>query len=163
MDGEPLVKLDKSKLDEMDRLANEQAAKESAELLNVTKTIADAAKSAGIQSGQVPTQAQNEAMLSNMKQAMFPMIKQQILQEEAGTRFIANCLDKADTLKAANLCNQQAEEQYPSEEEEMEDFDEWNPSIKKEVLGEINTFLSSIDCIKAANDMSELEKCGFGQ
>ena len=163
MDGKALVKLDKSKLEAMDRLTNLEAAKESDQLLGLAEKMADAAKKAGMKSGQLPTEAQGEAMVNNMKQAMFPMVKQQILKEEAGARFMAKCLDKADSLKDANQCNQEALEKYPSEDDDTDDLEEWNPIIKKDILGEINNFLTSIDCIKAAKDMSELEQCGFGE
>ena len=52
---------------------------------------------------------------------------------------------------------QQKSNQMSGEKEE--DFEEWNPKIKKEVLGYIDQGLVAVECMKKASSMSDIEKC----
>lgn len=149
--------LDKSMLDELDAKAEKQAAKESADMQEAFKMMAEASKKAGIKEGEKATESQRKAMEQNMKNAVFPMMKKRILDQAAMMDFGKECFSAADTVEDANKCTKQAEEKFPSGD--LKTFDEWNPEIKKELLIDMDKFLGSIDCIKAANDMGGLEKC----
>ena len=158
MAGMKPLELDKTKLDAMDKKADLEASKNVSGAQEAFKSMAEAAKQAGIKKGDTPTAEQAENMMANMKNKMFPMIKQKVLKEEAMVRFGAECFKDAETLKDANKCNDIADEKFP-DQESSEKFDAWTPEIKAETLNGINQFLGSIDCIKASTNMGELEKC----
>ena len=150
-------KLDKSKLDAMDKQAKAEAAKSSDDMAELRKVMATAAKNAGIKDGERATQTQEEAMKSSMMEAMLPRMKQEILSEEKMMRFGYECLGKADTLKEANECNNKTNAMSGEQEEP---FDEWNPETKKEILGFLDQYINEmVPCIKKAQSMQDAEQC----
>lgn len=158
MEGKQPEELDKSSLDELDKQADIKAAQDVQGIKEMKSRMTEAAKQAGVKEGESPTTAQGEAMMQNMQSAMFPKIKKNALQQVELMEFGKECLGAADTLKAANKCAKEANEKYPSGDD-MEVFEEWNPQIKQELLNDINSFGSSLDCIKASTDMTALQKC----
>lgn len=158
MEGKQPEELDKSSLDELDKQADIKAAQDVQGIKEMKSRMTEAAKQVGVKEGESPTTAQGEAMMQNMQSAMFPKIKKNALQQVELMEFGKECLGAADTLKAANKCAKEANEKYPSGDD-MEVFEEWNPQIKQELLNDINSFGSSLDCIKASTDMTALQKC----
>ncbi len=150
-------KLDKSKLSTMDKKANVDAEQSSQDMTEMMSVLATAAKDAGIQEGQQPTKVEEDAMKNSMMEVMLPRIKQGILAEEETMRLEYECLDKADTLKEANACNDQMNKMSG---ETDEPFDEWSPNMKKEILGEFDQYLNEmLPCIKKAQTMQAVQQC----
>jgi len=128
-------KLDKSHLDKMDQQANEQSTEDSVGMKEAFAGMATAAKKAGVKKGELPTAAQQKAMITAMQEGVFPRMKQEILRQEKIMLFGKKCFGKAETLKDANKCNHLANEMSGEGED---DFDAWNPKMKKMILGEID-------------------------
>jgi len=150
-------KLDKSKLSTMDKKANVDAEQSSQDMTEMMAVMATAAKDAGIQEGQRPNKAQENAMKNSMMEAMLPRMKQEILAEEETMRLGYECLSKADTLKEANACNDKINAMSG---ETDEPFDEWSPNMKKEILGEFDQYLNEmLPCIKKAQTMQAVQQC----
>ena len=154
-------KLDKSQLDKMDQQANVQATKESTQMREAFASMAAAANKAGLKKGELPTESQEKEMIAAMQEGMYPRMKQEILKQEKIMQFGKKCFAKAETLKEANKCNQQANEMSGDGED---DFDSWDPKMKKMILGEINRFLKKvIPCIKKAKNVNQMQACDFGE
>ncbi len=150
-------KLDKSKLDAMDKKAELEAAQASEQMAELGNVMAAAAKDAGIKEGERPTKAQEEAMKNSMMEAMLPRMKKEILSGEKIMRVGYECLGNADTLKEANECN---DEMNAMSGETDEPFDEWSPKTKKETLGEFDQYLNEmVPCIKKAQTMQAAQQC----
>ena len=157
--GKEPKQLDKATLEEMDAKEAIQATKDAERAQEAFKMMAEAANKSGIKEGEKATEQQQGAMIKNMENAMLPMLKKRMLNQAKMAKFGAECFKAANKLKEANACNKKIAEKFPSEDNDMEDFDEWNPKIKKEMLTDINEFLGSIDCVKASTKMDELQKC----
>jgi hypothetical protein len=150
-------KLDKNNLDAMDKKAQINSEKSSQEMAEIRDVMVEAAKNAGIKEGERPTKAQEEAMSNSMMEAMLPRMKQKMLAEEEMMRMGYECLNKADTLKEANVCNDKVNAMGGEAEEP---FDEWSPKTKKESLEFLNKFLNEmIPCVKKAKTMPEARQC----
>jgi hypothetical protein len=150
-------KLDKSKLDAMDTQAEKKAVKRSKDVTEIINVMAVAAKDAGMKKGQKPTKAQEEAMKDSMMTAMLPRMKQKFLEEEKMMTFAYKCLNKANTLKEANICSKKASE---ISGEADEPFNEWTPKTKKETLHFLGNFVNkAIPCVKKAQTMQEIKLC----
>ena len=158
-EGKKLEQLDKNKLDEMDQKAAMIASKETQEMQKVTNIMAQAAEQAGMKKGQKPTEVQIKAMQQNMENAAFPMMKKRFLEQMGLMQFGAKCLGAANTRAEANQCSKEAAKKFPSQDNDMEQFDKWNPAIKQEVLEDIKGMLKSADCVKASSNMQALQKC----
>jgi len=150
-------KLDKSKLDAMDKQAEVKAAQASEDMADLRNRMAEAAKDAGIKEGQRPTKSQEEAMRNSMMEGMLPRMKKEILSGEEIMRVGYECLNKADTLKEATACN---DEMNARSGHTDEPFDEWSPKTKKEILREFDQYLNEIvPCIKKAQTMQAAQQC----
>ncbi|BAF72960.1 hypothetical protein [Sulfurovum sp. NBC37-1] len=152
-------KLDKSKLDAMDKKSEVQAA-EAAESIAVAKVaMAAAAKDTGIKPGEKVTKAQEKAMGDAMMNAMFPRMKQKILAEGKALRFAKECLSDADTLKEAKICTHKMDEMTGESSDPEDELTEWNAKTKKETLGFIEEGLQNMKCVEKANNMQDMQQC----
>ena len=149
-------KLDKNNLDAMDKKAQEDMEKSAQKMVEMRQIMAEAAKKAGIKEGQRPTKAQEQDMEQAIMAVMLPRMKQKMLSEEKALRFGKECFSKADTLKEANECNHKA---ITLGWEDEEDFDNWNPQMKKQVLGFIEQGLEGVKCIKNAQTTQAAKQC----
>ncbi len=153
MEGE---KLDKSKLDSMDKNSEAEAGQAGEDMAALGASMAAAMQSAGIKKGEKPTKAQEKAMENAMFASMLPRMKQKMLSEEKKLQFAKKCLTKADTLKEANICSRKMDEMSGEQEE---DFDDWSPKTKKEMLGFVDQGLAGVECIKKAQTMDAVKRC----
>ena len=153
MDG---GKLDKSKLESMDKKSEAQSAQAGEDMAALGALMAGAMQSAGVKKGEAPTEAQEKAMGDAMMASMLPMMKQKMLSQEKMLQFGKKCLTKADTLKEANMCSRKMDEMSG---EEDEDFTEWNEKTKKEMLGFIDQGLAGTECVKKAQTMDAVKQC----
>ena len=150
-------KLDKSKLESMDKKSKAESAQAGEDLAALGASIATAMQSAGVKEGERPTQAQEEAMKNSMMEAMLPRMRKEILSEEKIMRSGYECLTKASTLKEANKCNDIMNKESG---ETDEPFDEWSPKTKKETLGLFDQYLNEmVPCIKKAQTMQAVQQC----
>jgi len=149
-------KLDKSKLESMDKQAEIEAVQASKDMTDFRKRMEDAAKSAGIKEGERPIKAQEKKMEEAMMVGMLPRIKEKILSQENTIIFAKECLSEADTLKEANECNHKTNGMSDIEEE---DFDEWNPKAKKEMLVLLDQGFQVMECVKKAQSMDAVQQC----
>jgi len=85
-----------------------------------------------------------------------PKIKEEILSQEDIIKFAKECFEKSDTLKDANRCEKIISKKIG---EPSEPFEIWTKQTKKETLIEINKGLKSIECIKKANTMADIDAC----
>ena len=152
--------LDKSKLESMDKKSEAQGEQAGEDMAALGALMAGAMQSAGVKKGERPTEAQEKAMGDAMMASMLPRAKQQFMDQEKLMLFGKECLGKADTLKEANVCSRKMDEMSGMEDE---DFTEWNEKIKKEMLGEIDEGLASIECVKKAQTMDAIKQCMSGE
>ena len=153
MDGE---KLDKSKLESMDKKSEAQAAQAGEDMAALGALMAGAMESTGVKKGEVPTEDQEKAMGDAMMASMLPVMKQKMLSQEKMLQFGKKCLTKADTLKEANVCSRKMNEMSG---EEDDDLTEWDEKTKKEILGFIDQGLAGTECVKEAQTMDAVKQC----
>jgi hypothetical protein len=146
MHGKKVDKTDLAKLNEKEKREAEQGAEAMA-------AVAAAAKSAGIKPGEKPTVSQEKAMADAMMAAMFPRMKQKIIDEEKMMREARACFDNADTLKEAKACSRNMDE------EEDDGLKEWNEKRKRETLTQIDKALTGMACAKKAENMDQIRDC----
>jgi len=152
-------KLDRSKLEAMDKHAElkaEQAAKEMAEM---RKTMAEAAKNAGIKEGQRPTKEEQKSMEASMINAMFPRMKHKFLAQRKALSFAKECFDSADALKEAKVCSHKMDEMSGEISDPEDELLKWDAQTKKETLGFIEHGLQSMKCVEKANNMQDMQQC----
>jgi len=160
--------IDRSKLDEMDKKDSATLSKKNNEdqndMAEAGKAIAvgiAAAKEAGydLKSGKDMTPAQEKAMKKAMidamggEKSMVEKAKQEILQEGKMIPQAKKCFKHANSVKEANIC----EEQIDSDDPEL--HYKWNDKIKSDLLKELDEFEKAIPCIKKAETVKELEIC----
>ena len=150
-------KLDKGKLESMDKKSEAEAVQAGEDMAVLGASMAAAMQNVGVKEGERPTQAQKEAMKNSMMEAMLPRMKKEILSEEKIMRSGYECLTKADTLKEANKCN---DIMNTKSGETDEPFDEWSPKTKKETLDLFDQYLNDmVPCIKKAQTMQAVQQC----
>jgi hypothetical protein len=149
-------KLDRSKLDAMDKQAEVQLKKAVEEMAEMKASMDAAKKSAGIKDGETITKAQEKKMEDAMMDAMWPQMKKKILTVGKALRFSRECLGSADTLKEANICVDKANAMGGEHEES---FEEWSPASKKKMLGFMDQAIERLGCMEKANSMKEMRQC----
>ena len=152
-------KLDKSKLNTLDKQAEVQADKAGEEMAELGNVMAAAMQSAGVKKGERATEVQEEAMKSSMMDAMWPRMKKKILAESKALEFAKECFSDAGTLKEANICSHKMDEMSGEMSDPEDDLTEWNAKTKKETLGFIDQGLKSMECAKKANSMQDMQQC----
>jgi hypothetical protein len=149
-------KVDKNKLDAMDKKSEIQSEKDFEEMAVMRASVDAAKQSAGIKDGEIPTQAQEKKMMDATMDAMWPRIKKKILAEGKIVRFSRECLGDADTLKEANICNDKANAMGGEDEGS---FEVWSPASKKKMLGFMDQGIERLKCMEKANSMQEMQQC----
>ena len=152
MSGE---KLDKSKLDAMDKKSEAGTEKAGEDMAALGALMAGAMQSAGVKKGERPTEDQEKSMEDALMASMLPMMKQKMLSEEKMMQSAKECISEADTLKEANICSSKMGEMGDDEDA----FTEWNKKTKKETLGFIDQSLAGMECVKKAETMDAVKKC----
>lgn len=152
-------KLDKSKLDAMDKRSEVQAVKAGEEMAELGNVMATAMQSAGVKNGERPTKAQGKKMEDAMLDAMWPRMKKKILAEAKALEIAKACFSDAGTLKEANTCSHKMDEMSGESSDPEDDLTEWNAKTKKETLGFIDQGLKSMECAKKANSMQDMQQC----
>jgi hypothetical protein len=150
-------KLDIDNLSNMDKNDQRSASKANDDFASMMGMFATASANAGIKEGQEPTALQEEKIKSAMMSAMLPKIKEDTLSQEKALLMGKECLGSADTLKEANRCNKKMDNMMG--ESNTEKFEKWDRATKREILDEIDRGLESMQCIKRANSMKDIEKC----
>ncbi len=145
-------KLDKSKLDAMDKKSDVQAEKDAKKMVAMKASMAEAMQSSGVKEGEIPTEAQ-------MGDAVWKIIKKQMLAQAKGVEFVKECYSDADTTEEANICTHKMDEMNGKSSDPEGDFVEWSAKIKKETLGYINQSSEKMECIKKANSMHDIDVC----
>jgi len=110
----------------------------------------------GKMSAQSGSKSSKEDMANALGNIMLPQMKQQILSQEKVIKFAKTCLERSNTLKDANDCEKMMSKRL---NQPSEPFLKWDSKIKKETLLDIEKGLKSMDCIKKANTMKEIQKC----
>jgi hypothetical protein len=103
--------------------------------------------------GKAPTQEQMGAALQN---AMLPVMKQQVLAQEAPLRWARNCLAHAHTLSAAQRCSDAASREMG---EPTERLSSWDTNTKAQTLQEIDESLAVMACVKNAQNAQAVDAC----
>ncbi len=152
-------KIDKSKLDVMDKKSEVQAEQGAEDMAALGASMASAMQSAGIKDGERPTQAQQKKMEESMMDAMWPRMKKKILDEAKALEIAKECLTDADTVKEANICSHKMDEMNGESSDPEDDFTEWNAKTKKETMGFLDEGLKSMECVKKANSMQDMKQC----
>lgn len=149
-------KISESDLGTLDSQNDAQEAQTSEGMAALGAALAGAMQGAGVKEGEAPTKEQEEKMKSAMEGSMLAHIKTKFVTQEKIMQFGKECLGKAETLTEANECNTKSNQMGG---ETDENFEEWNPQIKKEVLGYIDQGLQMVECMKKASSMGDVEKC----
>ena len=152
-------KLDRAKLEAMDKKAEADAQQASKDMAITREAMAKASKDAGVQKGKRPTKAQAKAMEASMMNAMLPRMKKRMLSQKEALVFGKKCLSDAGTLKEARKCAQKMDKMSGEASDPEDEFKEWNPKTKKEVLGFIDQGLEGINCVQKAKNMQEMKQC----
>ena len=156
--------LDKNNLDAMDAKVNADNTKDMDALSVKREAYMKAQKDAGIQEGQSPSKAQEEAMLALMMQAMggeksmLEQSKNEILKDAHSgiIEFSKECYGAANTLKEANKCVDTENQKFHSDEEYLQS---WTAEDKKEMREDIKSFEKAIPCIEKAQTMDMMRGC----
>ncbi|HEO98228.1 MAG TPA: hypothetical protein ENO02_02900 [Epsilonproteobacteria bacterium] len=152
--GKPI---DKDRLGKMDKHAKNDAQEQQEQLAVLMGAMSKASHKAGVQPGQRPNAKQEEQMQNSMMNSMLPMMKREILSEEKNMRLAKACLEAADTLKEANICNRKLNEMSGEEEEPLTS---WNAEEKKQIMQDINHYLDVIlPCVKSATSTQAIQEC----
>ena len=116
--------------------------------------------------GAAPTPQEMQAMMAMMQGMGRPgsapsadpvsTIKQQFLAREPLFRFIKRCLASSRTLLQANDCERKFSHRLG---EPSRPFTVWDAGTKASVLKEIGKTLESIECIRKARTMQEIQQC----
>ena len=168
MSGVAPKKIDKSKLEELDRADNAKIAK-MGEGAKEMGSIADAGLESAKKAGYDPnskkemTQEQQAAMQEAMMNAMnkggvLEEMRRNMLQgaNESALNGLKSCYEGANNLKDANSCVDKFSPQFGGE---MERFSSWSAKDKKEAINEIVKYKKAIPCIKSAKTMQVLTGC----
>lgn len=162
-------KLDKNKLDAMDKQAGVEVKKESEESAQAMKGIGEglaAVVKAGYdpKSGKDMTPVQKEAMKKVMmnamggKDKMLARVKREILEDANSEKmaFSKACFGSANTRKEANACVDKGNKMFNDDEEHMQS---WTAEDKKEMMQDMKNFERAIPCIEAAQTMNAMRQC----
>ena len=152
-------KLDKSQLSTIDKNSKVQASQNAKNMAEFGAAMAAAMQSAGVKSGETPTKAQEKKMENSMMNAMFPRMKKEMLAESKALEFAKVCLEKADTLKEANACEEKMDSMDSEPGDPEDKLQKWDAKTKKETLGFIDQTLKNMECAKKANSMQEMKQC----
>jgi len=133
MAGGKAQKLDKSKLEQMDKEANTRADTEAKKSQELTKEV----KANGL----------------------LPTIKSKMLKQEKLIKFAQKCFKDADSLTEANICNKKANEMSDDPDMKEKPLKKWDDKVKKELLKDLEKASKAMDCVKKANNMKELGVC----
>ena len=152
-------KLEKSKLDAMDKSDSIKNKKANQEMAEMGAVMANAAKKAGIKRGAHPTKTQEKALENAMMSAMLPQIKAKILSQGKALVFAKECLSSADVLKDAKKCEQKMESMIGHAMNPEDKIKKWDSQTKKDMLKLIDQGLESMNCAQKAKNMEEMQRC----
>jgi hypothetical protein len=105
------------------------------------------------------TNSSIKSLPEDLANIIVPRIKEEILSQEDVIKFAKKCFEKSDTLKDANRCEKIISKKIG---ESSEPFEVWSQQTKKETLREIEKGLKSIECIKKAKTMGDIDACQNG-
>jgi len=103
--------------------------------------------------GQAPSPEQMGAALQN---AMLPMMKQQMVAQEAPLKRLRSCLEHAHTLGAAQECSDTIAKEMG---EPAERLSSWDANTKAQTLQEIDESLKRMACVKNAQNGQDMDAC----
>jgi len=152
-------KLDKSKLDVMDKRSEVQSEKGAKVYAALGAALAIEMQNAGMKKGAQATKAQEKQMEKGAKNAVFVMIKKQILEGKKAVKFAKECYIDANTVQEANTCSHKMDKMLGENSDPSNDIKVWNDKTKKETLGYINQSISRLECIEKTNSMKEMQRC----
>ena len=85
------------------------------------------------------------------------LMKDQFMVAEKNMRIMKQCLEGANTLAQANVC-EKAFSHITGDESDP--FSNWNGELKKETLKDLNYYLDTVaPCIKKAKTLEEVSAC----
>jgi hypothetical protein len=85
------------------------------------------------------------------------LMKDQFMVAEKNMRIMKQCLEGANTLAQANVC-EKAFSHITGDESDP--FSNWNGELKKEALKDLNYYLDTVaPCIKKAKTLEEVSAC----
>jgi len=156
------LNIDKSKLDEMDAKQSIKSSQEAVDGAQAMTAAMGALKESGFdmnnpnaKMSKDQEEAMKKAMMNAMggEEAMLAKAKQEILGEAEKIPKIIECIENANSVKAANVC----EREYDSEDPEH--HAEWNDAIKADLLKDMRTFENAIPCIEKAKTFQVFRMC----
>ena len=156
--------LDKSKLEEMDLRDNKKAGKEVDKAAEAMKGLAAgmaalAATGIDMNSNKDLTSEQEQMMQKAMMNAMggeksmLAQTKQEILEDAKLIPIARECFENANSVEEANACERKVDSEDP------EQHNQWNDTIKTNMLKEMKMFEDALPCLKKAESFKALELC----
>jgi len=153
-------KLDKSKLDVMDKISDEKLSKDAEKLAEMSAIFAEEMQKVGINTDEQPTtKAQEKNMEKGMENAVFLMIQKQMLDTKKAVEFGKECYTDVHTVQEANSCTHKMDKMLGENSDPGNDMKVWNDKTKKETLGHINKSFSTMECIEKTKNMKEMNLC----
>jgi hypothetical protein len=156
-------KIDKSKLQEMDKKANEQMKKD-VNAISHSKSIKPPKMEFNTNANQGLSKTEEEALQNAMvafmggEDTLLKEAKAQMLQgaKPRVLDSLKECYRDASSLKQANRCEDRFSSYFGGE---IEYFDSWSEATKRETIKEIDDYKRAIPCIKEAKSLSQLQGC----
>jgi len=166
MEGKEPKELDKSKLEDMDKIDNVKAVEESKEASQAMQGMA-AGMAALVKAGVdlnadelTPEQEKimQKAMIGAMggEGKMLAKMKEEMLGNEKEMEFAKRCFGGADTLKEANTCVDKGNKMFDDDQEHLSS---WTKADKNEMLKEMAQYEKMIPCVKSAQTMDTMMTC----
>ena len=152
-------KLDKTELNEMDKNSAVEAKETRKDMQKMRKISSQAMRDAGVKKGQRPTKKQEKKIENAMMNAMFPRIKNKMLSQSKALEFGKECLESANTLKEAKVCTNKMNKMVGKRGDSDFELESWDSKTKKETLKFLEQGIKSMNCVKKANNMQELQAC----
>jgi len=147
--------LDKSKLESMDKQAAVQSEEARKGMEELGKTMANAAKQAGVKEGATPTKEQEQSV----ENALLMKIKKKSAEEKRIWIFAKECFEDADTLQEAQSCEDKANKMIGRATDPNDRINTWDKKTKKEILNDLEASLKEAECIQKAKSMQDMDKC----
>ena len=156
--------LDKSKLEEMDARDSKKSGEETGEAAEAMKGLvagmtALAATGMDMSSSKDLTPEQEQVMQKAMMNAMggeksmLAQAKQEILKDAKLIPMARECFENANSVDEANACERKVDSEDP------EHHNQWNDTIKTNMLKEMKMFEDALPCLKKAESFKAFELC----
>jgi len=159
------LKIDKNNLDEMDAKRSAKSSQEAEDGMKAMGAAMSALQESGFDMNSkekmTPEQEQmmQKAMMKAMggEKSMLAQTKQEIFEDVKLIPMARECFENANSVDEANACERKVDSEDP------EQYNQWNDTIKTNMLKEMKMFEDALPCLKKAESFKALELCMPGE